>query len=263
MTVRFLSAGDRALVVEFGDRIDRALSEDVLRLNAIIRSDGLTGVVETVPTFRSLIVHYDPLVTARADLELAVRRLLGRGAGARAGATLWRVPVCYEGELAPDLAEVARLTGLRPDEVVGLHSAQSYHVYMLGFLPGFPYLGDLPSQLALPRRADPRVRVPAGSVSIATTLTAIYPYESPGGWHLIGTTPICLFDLTRPRPALLAPGDIVRIEPIDPASFASIKEAADGGDYRVASEPVTNPVSSLSGLTHGCPVQVWVHCRII
>jgi KipI family sensor histidine kinase inhibitor len=109
---------------------------------------------------------------------------------------------------------------------------------MLGFLPGFPYLGDLPPRLALPRRADPRVRVPAGSVSIATTLTAIYPYESPGGWHLIGTTPVRLFDLEHPRPALLSPGDIVQIEPIDAAGFASIKKAVDSGNYNVASEPI-------------------------
>jgi len=239
MTVRFLSAGDRALVVEFGDRVDRALSDDVLRLDASLRSTGLAGVVETVPTFRSLMVHYDPLVTSRAELEQAIAALLDRRSGLCRDATLWRVPVCYEGEFAPDLAEVARLTELTPREVVGLHSAVRYHVYMLGFLPGFPYLGDLPPQLALPRRADPRVRVPAGSVSIATTLTAIYPYESPGGWHLIGATPIRLFDRERTPPALLAPGDIVRFEPIDPASFASIKKAADSGDYRVASEPIT------------------------
>ena len=179
------------------------------------------------------------MVTSRAELEQAIAALLDRRSGLCRDATLWRVPVCYEGEFAPDLAEVARLTELTPREVVGLHSAVRYHVYMLGFLPGFPYLGDLPPQLALPRRADPRVRVPAGSVSIATTLTAIYPYESPGGWHLIGATPIRLFDPERPRPALLAPGDIVRFEPIDPASFASIKKAADSGDYRVASEPIT------------------------
>ena len=238
MTVRFLSAGDRALVVEFGDRIDRMLSDAVLRLDASLRSCIINGVVETVPTFRSLMVHYDPLVTSRADLERAITSLLDREPVSRAAATLWHVPVCYEGELAPDLAEVARLTGLAPGEVVALHSGTRYHVYMLGFLPGFPYMGDLPHQLALPRRADPRVRVPAGSISIATTLTAIYPYESPGGWHLLGTTPIRLFDCGRARPALLAPGDAVLFEPIDAAAFASIKERVESGRYEVASEPI-------------------------
>ena len=238
MTVRFLSAGDRALVVEFGEHVDRALSDDVLRLDASLRASGLAGVVETVPTFRSLMVHYDPVVTSRADLERSIAGQLDRRSGPRSDATLWRVPVCYEGEFAPDLVEVARLAGLTPSEVIGLHSGGRYHVYMLGFLPGFPYMGDLPDRLALPRRADPRVRVPAGSVSIATNLTAIYPYESPGGWHLIGATPIRLFEPERPRPALLAPGDMVKFEPIDTASFVSIKKAADRGDYQVASEPV-------------------------
>ena len=239
MTVRFLSAGDRALIVEFGDRVDRALSDDVLGLDASLRSSGLPGVVETVPTFRSLMVYYNPLVTNRADLERAIAGLLDRRSGPRKGATLWRLPICYDGEFAPDLAEVAQRARLALSDVVALHSAVRYHVYMLGFLPGFPYMGDLPPQLALPRRADPRLRVPAGSVSIATTLTAIYPYESPGGWHLIGTTPIRLFDPARPCPALLAPGDRVQFEPVDSVSFAEIRKAVDGGNYEVASERIT------------------------
>ena len=236
--MRFLSAGDRALVVEFGDRIDRALSNEVLRLDASVRSSRLPGLVETVPTFRSLMVHYDPVATTFADLERAITSLLDRQPGPRAAATLWRLPVCYENSFAPDLGEVATRTGLAPSEVVARHSGTSYHVYMLGFLPGFPYLGDLPHRLALPRRADPRLRVPAGSVSIATTLTAIYPYESPGGWHLIGATPIRLFDPERPRPALLAPGDIVQFEPISSASFAAIRKAVDCSDYSIAGEPI-------------------------
>ena len=238
MKVRFLSAGDRALVVEFGDRIDRALSNEVLRLDASVRSSRLPGLVETVPTFRSLMVHYDPVATTFADLERAITSLLDCQPGPRAAATLWRVPVCYENSFAPDLGEVANRTGLAPNEVVARHSGTSYHVYMLGFLPGFPYLGDLPHELALPRRADPRLRVPAGSVSIATTLTAIYPYESPGGWHLIGATPVRLFDPARSRPALLEPGDEVQFQPIDPASFASIRKAVDSGSYEVANEPI-------------------------
>jgi len=237
--VRFLCAGDRALIVEFGDRVDRALSEEVLRLNAIIHSNALSGVVETVPTFRSLMVHYDPLVTTRAGLEQAIRTLFDRNRSPRTDAMLWRVPVCYEGEFAPDLAEVARITGLTPDEVVALHSGTRFHIYMLGFLPGFPYMGDLPRALALPRRADPRLRVPAGSISIATSLTAIYPYESPGGWHLIGATPIRLFDAERPRPALFAPGDAIAFEAIDATSFAAIRQAVENRDYKVESVPIS------------------------
>lgn len=238
MTARFLSAGDRALVVEFGDRIDRKLSADVLRLAAVIASSALEGVVETVPTFRSLMVYYDPLATSRAKLELAIRGLLGSERRSPGGATLWRVPACYEGDFAPDLDDVARLSGLTRGEIVMLHSATRFHVYMLGFLPGFPYMGDLPERLALPRRANPRTRVPAGSISIATTLTAIYPYESPGGWHLIGATPARLFDARRPSPALFNPGDAVLFEPIDPDRFAAIRETVEHGGYELEGSPI-------------------------
>ena len=231
--MRFLSAGDRALVIEFGDHVDRALSERVLGLNTVIGAHPPAGVIETVPTFRSLTLYYDPLLTSRATLEETIAGFLGREDRPRTGGRLWRLPVCYEGEFAPDLAEVARLTGLTPDEVVALHSATRFHVYMLGFLPGFPYMGDLPEKLSLPRRANPRLRVPAGSISIATSLTAIYPYESPGGWHLIGVTPIRLFDPERARPALLSPGDAVEFTPVDPACYASIRRAVEHGSYAV------------------------------
>ena len=237
--VRFLSAGDRALVVEFGGRVDRALSERVLGLHWLIAADPPHGAVETVPTFRSLMVYYDPVLTSRAELEQAITGRLARADIPRAGARWWRLPACYEGELAPDLAEVARLTGITEDAVVALHSGTRFHVYMLGFLPGFPYMGDLPKKLSLPRRADPRPRVPAGSISIATGLTAIYPYESPGGWHLIGATPIRLFDPKWSRPALLAPGDAVEFTPVDATSFASIRRAVEHGAYKVESSPIS------------------------
>jgi len=139
---------------------------------------------------------------------------------------------------SPALAEVERLTGLTAEEVVALLSGTRFHVYMLGFLPGFPYMGDLPAQLSLPRRANPRLRVPAGSISIATTLTAIYPYESPGGWHLIGATPIRMFDPERPSPALFAPGDAISFQPIDTAAFASIRRAVENRSYEAESAPV-------------------------
>ncbi len=238
MPVRFLSVGDRALAVEFGDIVDRALSREVLRLDRVIRAAPPAGVIETVPTFRSLLVHYDPLSTSRAALEQRIAGLLDRDEGADAGARLWQIPVCCAGEFAPDLAEVARLTGLACAEVVRLHSSVRYHVYMLGFLPGFPYMGDLPPELALPRRADPRVRVPAGSIAIATTLTAVYPYQSPGGWHLIGATPIRFFDPARDPPSLLAAGDAVLFEPIDPDAFAAIRHAVENSGYAVESQPI-------------------------
>ncbi len=234
MTIRFLPSGDTALVVEFGSVVDRALSDRVLRLAAGL--EGTKGIVETVPTFRSIMIHYDPLSTGFAELKSAVEALLGRDKPIERQAKLWHVPACYEGEWAPDLEDVARRTGLGTAEVVKLHSEVRYHIYMLGFLPGYPYMGDLPEVLRLPRRIDPRVKVPAGSVAIATTMTAIYTLESPGGWHLIGTTPLRFFDPAAERPAILSPGDAIEFEPVSPGEFASVKRAVLAGDYKVQSE---------------------------
>jgi inhibitor of KinA len=234
VSARVLSSGDTALVVEFGDRIDRALSEAVLALRARVDGAGIAGVVETVPTFRSLMVHYDPLRIAAAELTQAIDALLEGNARAQQRRRLWRVPVCYEGDLAPDLDEVAERTGLGAVAVAALHASARYHVYMVGFLPGYPYMGDLPERLHLPRRSDPRVRLPPGSVAIATGMTAIYPVESPGGWHLIGTTPIRLFDPRNEPPALFAPGDAVEFEPIDRAAFDRLRAEIERDEYRLA-----------------------------
>lgn len=248
MTVRFLAAGDCALVVEFGDTIDRALSDRVLRLAARVRAAQaagvVAGVVEMVPTYRSLMVHYDPVTTGDETLRTQLAALLDDASAAAASARLWRVPACYDAAHAPDLHEVAQRTGLAPEEVVHLHAQTLFHVYMIGFVPGYPYMGDLPAALVLPRRADPRVRVPPGSIAIASTMTAVYPIESPGGWHLIGATPVRLFDAARVstqgagRPALFSPGDKVRFEPVDVARFEEIRRASDAGDYVLQSEEV-------------------------
>ena len=233
MSIKVLNSGDSALVVEFGDRIDRVINDRVLALRARVDAAGIPGVVETVPTFRSLMVHYDPLRVAAVELTKAIETLFAGAAAADQVRRHWRVPVCYEGELAPDLPEVAARAGLEPHEVVRLHSSVGYHVYMVGFLPGYPYMGDLPPPLHLPRRADPRVRVPPGSVAIATAMTAIYPVESPGGWHLIGTTPIRIFDVASLPPALFAPGDAVEFEPIDRARFDRLRDQAASGEHRL------------------------------
>lgn len=239
MNVRFLPCADSALVVEFGARIERALNDRVLRLNAAVRAARIAGVIETVPTFRSLMVHYDPLVTDNAALTSAIERLLAHELDTPRAARRWRIPVCYEPPHGPDLEEVAQRTGLAPAQVVRLHSGTRYLVYMVGFSPGYPYMGDLAQPLALPRRTDPRVRVPRGSVAIAAGMTAIYPVESPGGWHLIGATPLDLFDPAWPQPALLAAGDEVLFEPIDGTAFEELRAAVAEGRYRARCEAAT------------------------
>jgi KipI family sensor histidine kinase inhibitor len=238
MKARFLLAGDTALVVEFGDRIERAVSDDVLRLSARVRGARIRGVTETVPTYRSLMIHYDPLVTDSSRVRDAIEELLGRHSTESREVKLWRIPACYGVSHAPDLQDVAERTGLTTNDVVKLHVGTCFHVYMIGFVPGFPYMGDLPESLVLPRRTDPRVKVPAGSIAIAVGQTAIYPLESPGGWHLIGATPIRLFDPASTQPALLAPGDKVRFEAVDAREFAAISEAVARGVYRVPCETI-------------------------
>lgn len=224
VTPRILDAGDAAFTIEFGNAVDPALLAAVNRLDRAIAgaqaAGQLPGLIETMPTFRSLTVFFDPLVTGRAALIDALRPLWSAGATAAAvGGSRWRLPVCYEGEAGPDLAAVAGAIGASVDEVVALHSGTEVQVYMLGFLPGFPFMGDLPPRLHLPRRSEPRVRVPAGSVAIAGALTAIYPWTSPGGWHLLGRCPVPLFDARRPLPSLLAAGDRVGFEPVTRDEF--------------------------------------------
>lgn len=235
MSPRLLDAGDAAFTVEFGDRVDPALLAAVQALDAAIAREQaagrLPGLIETMPTFRSLTVFFDPLLTGRAALIDALQPLLDAAdqptpvEGRR-----WRLPVCYEGEAAPDLAATAAAIGASADEVVALHSGTEFRVYMLGFLPGFPFMGDLPEVLRLPRRPEPRVRVPAGSVAIAGGLSAIYPWESPGGWHLLGRCPAPLFDATREAPSLLAVGDRVRFEPVSMAAYRELAAAVNAGE---------------------------------
>lgn len=235
MSFRILDAGDAALTIEFGSVIDPVLLAAVNALDAAIlrqqQVGGLPGVIEAMPTFRSLTVFYDPLLTDRETLLAALEPLIAAAEhGTPAAGRRWRLPVCYEGEAAPDLAEVARTVGIDEADVVALHSGTDYVVYMLGFLPGFPFMGDLPSALHLPRRTEPRVRVPPGSVAIATGLTAIYPWESPGGWHLIGRCPVPLFDARRESPSLLAAGDRVRYTPVGEAEYRDIEAGLRSGE---------------------------------
>lgn len=232
---RLLDAGDGAFTVEFGDRVDPALLAAVNALDTAIAHEQaagrLPGLIETMPTFRSLTLFFDPLVTARAKLIEALQPLLDAAAHAPLlDGRSWRLPVCYEAEAGPDLGAAAQAIGAGVDEVIALHSGAEVRVYMLGFLPGFPFMGELPVRLRLPRRSEPRVRVPAGSVAIAGELTAIYPWESPGGWHLLGRCPVPLFDARRDAPSLLAVGDRVRFEPVPMAEYQRLEAGLCAGE---------------------------------
>lgn len=233
---KFLPSGDTALVVEFGDRIDRRISALVLALAQRLQAEAVPGIVELVPTFRSLMVHYEPLVLPNEELRQRLATLIeGLTAQEQAGRH-WRLPACYDPEMGIDLADVAERTGLTVAQVVERHSAITFHVYMMGFLPGFPYMGDLPKEMELPRRENPRVRVPAGSFCIAMAMTAIYPLESPGGWHLLGRTPVPLWDLRHTPSTLLAAGDKVVFSPISLREYEAIKAGIANGTYELRPE---------------------------
>lgn len=225
-TPRFLPAGDRVLIAEYGDRIDEAINTLIHQVARVVAGASRPGIVEVVPTYRSLAVHFDPLVLAPQDLEAIVRE-----AGERAGheadtqPRTVEIPVAYGGELGPDLADVAAHAGLSEAEVVEIHASGRYRVYMMGFTPGFPYLGGMSPRIATPRLATPRARVPGGSVGIAASQTGVYPTASPGGWRLIGRTPSRLFDPRRTPPAVLDAGDFVRFVPIDATRYAEIENA--------------------------------------
>lgn len=225
---RLLPAGDTALSVEFGDRIDRQLSALVLALARRLNEAKIGGVIECVPTFRSLMIYYDPLLLPYSVLSARIAKLMqGLHATETAGRS-WRLPVCYDESVAPDLADVAARTNLTPAQVVERHSVLTYHVYMLGFLPGQPYMGDVASELALPRRQSPRMKIPAGSLAIAMTMTCIFPAETPCGWHLIGRCPVPLWDLQRGG-SMLQPGDKVGFAPVSLREYeALLAKAAEG-----------------------------------
>ena len=231
---RLLPAGDTALSVEFGERIDRQLSGLVIALARRFAEANIPGVTECVPTFRSLMIYYDPLQLSHAVLCTQVDSLMqGLRADETAGRT-WRLPVCYDESVAPDLAEVASRTSLTPAQVVERHSATIFHVYMLGFLPGQPYLGDVPAELALPRRQSPRPKIAAGSVAIAMTMTCIFPTETPCGWHLIGRCPVPLWNWRRASMPLLRPGDKVAFAPVSVREYEALLAKAESGRLDIA-----------------------------
>lgn len=206
--------GDSAILLTLGDVVDRGLNRRVHACAHSISSAELAGVTDVVPAYASLAVHYDASAVSAEEMLRSLRAIVRpsspREAEPPTGA-LVTIPVRYDG---PDLASVAKATGLAVDEIVARHSAIEYYVYMMGFAPGFAYLGDLDPALRLPRLEVPRPRVPRGSVAIAGAQTAVYPHETPGGWHLIGTTGLALFDAERDPPALLRAGDRVRFEPV-------------------------------------------------
>jgi inhibitor of KinA len=240
MTIhKIVPAGDTAIVVEFGDQIDQNTSRLVLALARRLNESRINGVIETVPTLRSLMVHYDPLVISPKLLAAQIATLVQPSPSTKASCRFWCLPACYDVEVAPDLADVAERTGRSISQVVEQHSGITYHVYMLGFLPGQAYMGDVPVGLELARRQTPRTRIPASSLGIANRLTCIFPLETPCGWHLIGRSPVPLW-VMEPNPGgLLAPGDQVKFSPVSLREYESLRVRAAEGALTIMPEVAT------------------------
>jgi inhibitor of KinA len=223
---RIVPAGDSAVTVEFEERIDPVVNARAITLADVIQAAKIAGVRDVVPTYRSVTLFFDPLRTDYdslvAQLEREAQRPVEPLPPDREPV---RIPVCYGGELGPDLAEVASFAHVDEEEVVRLHTSKPYRVFMLGFVPGFAYMGLVDERIAAPRRSTPRVRVPRGSVGIAGVQTGIYPADTPGGWQLVGRTLIKPFDPGRRAPFLLQAGDGVRFYAIDRAEFDRLQAA--------------------------------------
>jgi KipI family sensor histidine kinase inhibitor len=217
---RIWEAGDSALLLELDETIDTAVNARAIAIAATVRRDAVVGVRDVVSTYRSVAVHFDPLTVNIEAMQAAIERAADSAPADVAGTQI-EVPVQYGGDAAPDLQEVAEFAGMSVDETIDLHAGTPYRVFMLGFLPGFAYMGPVDSRIAMPRRVSPRVRVPAGAVAIAGQQTGIYPRESPGGWRLIGRAGVRVFDAARPNPSLFAAGDVVRFVPTATLEWAS------------------------------------------
>jgi len=224
-TLRVEPLGDQALLVLLGDRIDPGVNDQVHQLAALLRAGALPGVSDLVPAYATLAVHYDPATWSAASLGAELDRIWqGAATAAPPAPRQVEIPVCYGLEFGPDLAEVAVHCGLSEAEIVARHAGAEYRVYMLGFAPGFAYLGGLDPAIAAPRRQTPRLKVPAGSVGIAGMQTGIYPLETPGGWQIIGRSPQRLFRPGLEEPCLLKPGDRLRFVPISLEAYEAFTE---------------------------------------
>ncbi|WP_035257107.1 5-oxoprolinase subunit PxpB [Desulfatirhabdium butyrativorans] len=213
---RFRLCGDTGLLIEFGDNIDPHTHQRLMRLYHALKTPAIQGILDLVPSYASLLVHFDPWQISYERLLLCMDDCMkeNRETVDSAPSRIVEIPVHYGGSSGPDMEEVCRYHRMHPEEVIALHSAPVYTVYMIGFTPGFPYLGGLDERLFTPRKQTPRKIVPAGSVGLADKQTGIYSIDSPGGWQLIGRTPLRLFDPDTEPPFLLEPGDRIRFIPL-------------------------------------------------
>lgn len=234
--VRFLSCGDSAVTVEFSKEISEETNRKIRFLAAKIESDGIKGVSECVPTFCSMTIYFDPVVISGKKLKKKILKITDSyKESSDEKRRVFLIPVCYEGEYAPDMANVSKLTGLSKEEIIKIHTSTDYLIYMLGFLPGFPYLGGMDKRIEAPRLDTPRTVIPAGAVGIGGKQTGIYPLASPGGWQLIGRTPVKVYDPERAEPIVYKAGDYIRFYSVSESEFEKIA-ASSSSEIEVREE---------------------------
>ena len=230
--VRFLLTGDTSLSAEFGNEISESINAQIRAFTIALEKSGIPGIVELVPTYRSCMIHYDPGVISCAVLTHRLEGLLDKLDSINIPPSdVLEVPVLYGGEMGPDLSFVAEHAGIPEQEVVDIHTSTEYLIYMLGFTPGFTYLGGMSDKLETPRLKQPRVKIPAGSVGIAGKQTGVYPIDSPGGWQLIGRTPVKMYDPDRETPILPKAGQYIKFRSVDQKEYDDIAAKAAKGQY--------------------------------
>ena len=229
---KILTAGDSSLLIQFGQEISPEINAQITAFVHLMREQHLEGVTDVIPAFTSLLINYDPRVIDYRKLKRRLEKLLKLEVSKKASSSrIFEIPVCYGGEYGPDLENIAKHANLTTQEVIAIHSSSDYLIYMLGFLPGFSYLGGLDARIHTPRLANPRIRIPAGSVGIGGSQTGIYPMDSPGGWQLMGMTPVKTYDPERETPILVEAGDYIRFVPVDEDEYLRIKEQVARGEY--------------------------------
>ncbi|MCD8363027.1 MAG: 5-oxoprolinase subunit PxpB [Lachnospiraceae bacterium] len=230
--IKIVAAGDSSILIEFGSEINPEINRKITSTVQLIRAQQIEGIVDMIPAFCSLLINYDPRIITYDRIQSRMAELVKMDVKASAQKKkVFEIPVCYGGDFGPDIENIAANAGLSVEEVIKIHSSSDYLIYMLGFLPGFCYLGGLDERIHTPRLANPRVKIPAGSVGIGGSQTGIYPLDSPGGWQLMGLTPVKTYDPDRETPILLEAGDYIRFVPIDREEFDRIKELVDKNEY--------------------------------